>query len=208
MDGRFAKIAFTSAARRLQERFGSRAHYARVEAHAAPRDALGEREVELLAQADSFYLATVSETGWPYVQHRGGPRGFLTPLSPMRLAFGDFRGNKQFVTAGNAELDARAAIIVMDYLHRRRLKLLGRLRFLELAEADAELVKRTAFADYDVRVERLALFDVAAFDWNCSQHITQRLTLEQLEAHVRPLRERIAELEATLGDRARQQQGV
>jgi uncharacterized protein len=195
---RFAEIAFTPAVRQLQERYGSRAQYARMEMHGARNDTLGEREAEFLARADSFYVATLTESGWPYVQHRGGPRGFLKVLSAAQIGFADFRGNHQYVSAGNAVHNDRAAIIVMDYLRRQRLKFLGHLRFIDVAEADAELVRRVDLPDYRARVERVALIDVVAFDWNCPQHITQRMTLAEVEAAVRPLRERIAELEEQL----------
>jgi hypothetical protein len=199
MSRRFADIAFTPAVRELQERYGSRARYAQMQARGGPDDTLGPRETEYLAQADSFYLATVGEAGWPYVQHRGGAPGFFKVLSPTQLGFADFRGNLQYVSAGNVARDDRASIIVMDYMQRRRLKLLGRLRFIAVAEADPALVRRVELPGYRARVERVALFDVVAFDWNCPQHITQRFTVEQVEAAMRPLRERIAELEAQIG---------
>jgi hypothetical protein len=179
MTRRFADIAFTPAVKALQEQHGSRAAYARA---AGPEEQFGTREAEFLARADSFYLATVSETGWPYVQHRGGPPGFVRLLAPAQLGFADFRGNRQYVSAGNAARDDRASILVMDYVARRRLKLLGRLRFIDAAEADPALVRRLDLPGYRARVECVALFDVAAFDWNCPQHITQRFTLEQIEA--------------------------
>jgi predicted pyridoxine 5'-phosphate oxidase superfamily flavin-nucleotide-binding protein len=154
----FGDIAFTPAVRALQGRHVSRS---------APREGIGPNEAEFLGAADSFYLATVSETGWPYVQHRGGPRGFLKVVSPARLSFPDFRGNRQYVSVGNASRNDRASIIIVDYVNRRRLKLLGRLRFQD-ADAAFEL------PGYPARVERVAVFDVEAFDWNCPQHITPR----------------------------------
>jgi predicted pyridoxine 5'-phosphate oxidase superfamily flavin-nucleotide-binding protein len=192
----FAKIAFTPAVQELQTRHGSRAAYARMESEAEPSEGLGPRETEYLANADSFYMATVSETGWPYVQHRGGPRGLLKAISPRRLAFADFRGNRQYVTAGNAAGDDRTSIIVMDYPNRRRLKLLGRLRFEDIGEADPELVSAVESPDYRARLERVAVIAIEAFDWNCPQHITQRFTLAEIEAVSKPLNERIAQLEA------------
>jgi predicted pyridoxine 5'-phosphate oxidase superfamily flavin-nucleotide-binding protein len=195
---RFAEIAFTPAVRQLQERYGSREQYARMEMHGPRNDTLGEREAALLARADSFYIATVTETGWPYVQHRGGPRGFLKVLSATQLGFADFRGNVQYVTAGNAVRNDPVAIIVMDYMRRQRLKFLGHRRFIDLAAAEAELVRRVELADYRARIERVAVIDVVAFDWNCPQHITQRMTLDEVDVALRPLRERIAELEEQL----------
>jgi len=132
------------------------------------------------------------------VQHRGGPRGFIKVLSPTRIGFADFRGNQQFVSAGNAAKDDRVSLLVMDYVQQRRLKLLGHLRFVAVADADPALVRQVDLPGYRAGVDRVALIDVAAFDWNCPQHITQRFTLDQVEAAARPLRERIAELEEEL----------
>lgn len=192
----FAEIAFTPAVQALQEAHGSRAAYARMQVETAPDEGLGPREAGFLAQADSFYMATVSETGWPYVQHRGGPRGFLKVIAPTRIAFADFRGNRQYVSAGNASRDDRVAIIVMAYASRQRLKLLGRVRFEDVSETDPELLFAVELPDYRARVERVAAIDVEGFDWNCPQHITQRYTLEEVEAASKPLQERIAALEA------------
>jgi hypothetical protein len=192
----FAKIAFTPSVQALQEAHGSRAAYARVQADSGPAEGLGPRETTFLANADSFYMATVGESGWPYVQHRGGPRGFLKVISPTRIAFADFRGNRQYVSAGNASRDSRASIIVVDYATQRRLKLLGRLRFEDVGAADPELVFAVELPDYRARVEHVVVIDVEAFDWNCPQHITQRFTLAEIDAMSKPLRDRIAQLEA------------
>ena len=135
----FAELAFTPTVQAFQEQHGSRASYARMRSVSEHGEGLGQREAEHVANADSFYLATVSETGWPYVQHRGGPRGFLKVISPTRLAFADFGGNRQFVSVGNAMGDDRVSLIVMDYPHRRRLKLFGRLRLEAIEEADSTL---------------------------------------------------------------------
>ena len=140
---------------------------------------LGEREAGFLGARDSFYLATVSETGWPYVQHRGGPRGFLRVVSPARIAFADFSGNRQYLSVGNAAKDDRASMIAVDYANRRRLKLLGRLRFQDL---DGELARLVELPGYAARAERVAVFDVESFDWNCPQHITPRYTQAEWEA--------------------------
>jgi len=150
-------------------------------AEVARTGGLGPAEQEFLRAADSLYLATVGESGWPYVQHRGGPRGFLRLLSTTRIAFADFAGNRQYISVGNASSDDRASMIVMDYVRRRRLKLLGHLRFHELAAVDAALAQAVELPGYRARVERVATFDVAAFDWNCPRHIVQRFTREQLE---------------------------
>jgi len=170
----FGEIAFTRAVQAAQERDGSRAAYARVADPSQRPAGLGPAEADFLRATDSFYLATVSETGWPYVQHRGGPPGFLKVVSPTRIAFADFRGNRQFVSVGNVSRDDRASMIVVDYVNRQRLKLLGHLSFADLGEADPELVFEVELPDYPARVERVAVFDVAAFDWNCPQHIPHR----------------------------------
>ncbi len=198
MSHHFAGIAFTPGVKRLQELHGSRAQYARMEAPAGPNAMLGPAEAEFLAAADSFFLSTVSETGWPYVQHRGGPAGFVKVLSPTGIGFADFRGNRQHVSEGNARHDDRAAIIVVDYANRHRLKLLGHLRFVEVSAADPDLVRRVDLPGYRARIDRVALFEVAAFDWNCPQHIMRRFTEAEVEQSTKALRERIAELEARL----------
>jgi predicted pyridoxine 5'-phosphate oxidase superfamily flavin-nucleotide-binding protein len=192
----FADLAFTPVVQELQQRHGSRAAYARMRSVSGRGEGLGPREAEHLAGADSFYMATVSETGWPYIQHRGGPRGFLRVLSPTLLAFADFSGNRQFVSVGNAMRDARASLIVTDYQNRRRLKLLGRLRFEAIDDADSTLITAAELAGYCARAERIGIIEVEAFDWNCPKHITQRFTLEAVEAAAWPLRERIHQLEA------------
>jgi predicted pyridoxine 5'-phosphate oxidase superfamily flavin-nucleotide-binding protein len=198
----FAEIMFTPAVQAQQEHYGSRRQYARMQAAGDPFAGLGEAEGKFLAQADGFFVATVSETGWPYVQHRGGPRGFVKILSPSQIAFADFRGNRQYVTVGNTSQDGRVAIIVMDHAHQRRLKLLGTLRFVEIGEADPALVQALQLPGYRAQVERVAIVDVAAADWNCPQHITQRFTIDEVETATQPLRDRIAELEAKLSQRA------
>ncbi len=191
----FAEIAFTPAVRAEQAARGSRTAYARMQAESAAGDGLTSREAGFLAAADSFFLATVSETGWPYVQHRGGPRGFVKVLSPTRIAFASFLGNRQYVSAGNVSRDDRVSIIVVDYPSRQRLKLAGRLRFEDVKTADPELVSAVALPGYRARVEGVAIIEVEAFDWNCPQHITPRFTLEEIETASQPLRERIAQLE-------------
>jgi hypothetical protein len=187
----FAEIAFTPAVQALQQRDGSRAAYARAQARLGSGKGLGPRDVEHLSGADSFYMATVSESGWPYVQHRGGPRGFLKRISPTRLAFADFGGNRHFVSAGNATRDNRASLIVMDNANRRRLKLMGRLRFEAIDEADVALASAVELPGYRARIERVGVIDVEAVDWNCPQHITPRVALADVDAIVGPLQDRI-----------------
>lgn len=198
MSRHFADLVFTPNVRAQQERHGSRSQYARMQAGGGGPDRLGPDETEFLEQADSFYIASVSETGWPYVQHRGGPKGFLTALSPGRIAFADYRGNLQYVSAGNVVANDRVALIVVDYVHRRRLKLLGHLRMIDAATAETDLLRRVSPSGYPAKVEHIAIIDVAAFDWNCPQHIAQRYSRAQVDTMLDSLREQIAHLEKKL----------
>ncbi|MCQ4158656.1 pyridoxamine 5'-phosphate oxidase family protein [Roseomonas sp. GC11] len=158
-----------------------------------PRQPLGAPERAFIAARDGFYLASVSQTGWPYVQYRGGPPGFLRILEDGMLGFADLRGNRQYITTGNVQADGRVSLFLMDYAHRQRLKIFGRMRLIDAA-ADEALRERLAVAGYPGRVERLALITVEAFDWNCPQHITPRLTQAELEGVLRPVREELAAL--------------
>jgi predicted pyridoxine 5'-phosphate oxidase superfamily flavin-nucleotide-binding protein len=198
MGHRFAEIAFTDAVRAAQARDGSRAQYQRLEDRGDSNAELSEREAAFIAARDSFYLATVGATGWPYVQHRGGPPGFLKVIDPRTLAFADFGGNRQFVSAGNVATNDRVALFLMDYAQQTRLKLLGRMRLFDLGDAPPEAVFEVELPDYPARIERVAVIEVAAFDWNCPQHITRRFTESEVRASVQPLHDRIAALEAEL----------
>ena len=180
MGHRFAEIAFTPGVRAVQTREGSRAHYARAEQGPDNHDRLGEDERALIETRDSFYMASVSETGWPYVQPRGGPVGFLKVLDERTIGFADFRGNRQYVSVGNFGHDDRVAMILVDYPTRTRLKILGRARNVE--RDDAETLSRLVVPGYRARVERGIVVDVVAFDWNCAQHITPRYTVAEIEA--------------------------
>jgi predicted pyridoxine 5'-phosphate oxidase superfamily flavin-nucleotide-binding protein len=197
MGSRFAEVAFTPAVKRLQERDGSRASYARVEGGAVQAALLGAGEAEFIAERDSFYIATVSETGWPYVQHRGGPKGFLRVLDAHTLAFADFQGNRQHVSEGNLAGNDRAALFLMDYPNQRRLKVLGRVRVTDAA-GDPVLAAALAQLGYPAKVERIMRIQVEAFDWNCPQHITPRFSEAELEPVLEPLRARIRQLEEQL----------
>ena len=176
MTHRFAEIAFTDSVKAAQDDYGSRAHNEHLQAVAGPNDALGPKEADFIAQRDTFYLATVSETGWPYVQHRGGPPGFLKVLDRKVLAFPDFRGNTQLISAGNVSQNDRCSLILMDYPRRRRLKILGHMRFEDTPTASSDLLRQLQLPDYAAKVERAVIIEVSAFDWNCRQHITPRYT--------------------------------
>lgn len=169
----------------------------------AARDPLGEAEMEFIAARDSFYLGTVSETGWPYIQHRGGRVGFLRVLNPTTLAFPDYHGNRQLITTGNLAANDRVALFFMDYKHRERLKLIGHAR-AEDVRGGSVLFHRLAGGTGWDKAERIVLIDVVSYDWNCAKHITPRYSIDEVEALARPLRERIAALESEL--RARNSQ--
>jgi len=196
MGHKFAEIAFTPNVKKMQELKGSRRSYARLEQGEASNDALGPGEAGFIAARDSFYMATVSETGWPYIQHRGGPPGFLRVLDEKSIGFADFRGNRQYVSVGNLAHDDRVSLILVDYANRSRLKILGRARLVGLDDQDT--LQRLALPGYRATVERGFIITVHAFDWNCPQHITPRYTAAEIEAATAPLHRRIAELEAEL----------
>ncbi len=198
MGHKFAEIAFTNTVKSVQEALGSRSGYARREGGDVDfNDRLGPSEAQFIAERDSFYMTTVSETGWPYVQHRGGPKGFLRVLDEKTLGFADYSGNRQYVSVGNLKTDDRVSLFLMDYPNRTRLKLLGRARVVEF-DGDNDLVRHLSLPDYRARIERGVVIAVEAFDWNCPQHITPRFTSEEIEVAVQPLRKRIAELEEQL----------
>ncbi|MDX2030224.1 MAG: pyridoxamine 5'-phosphate oxidase family protein [Blastocatellia bacterium] len=192
----FAEIAFTESVKALQEKAGSRRSYARMEAMARGAE-LSEGEIEFIAERDGFYLSTVGESGFPYVQYRGGPKGFLKALDAKTLAFADFRGNMQYVSAGNLTRNDKAALILMDYANRRRLKIYARVEMIEARE-DAALIAKLRATGEEAEIERAMILRVEAFDWNCPQHITQRFTIEEIQEMNAPLYEHLARLEAEI----------
>ena len=197
MPNRYHELLFTDAVKAIQAEAGSRAMYARQERSDTVRNAdLGPDEIGFIAAQDSFYMASVSRSGWPYVQHRGGPRGFLVSLGGNALAFADFSGNHQYITTGNLGDDQRVAIILMDYTIQRRIKLLALAE--AVAEPDAELLARLTTPQYPAPVERVIKLEVEAFEWNCPKHITPRYSLADVQRATAGLQNRIAELEAAL----------
>jgi len=192
MGHKFAELAFTDAVRKIQQTEGSRNAYARMDEGEDSNYLLGEAEAEFISQRDSFYMASVGETGWPYLQHRGGPAGFMKVLDEQSLGFADFRGNRQYVSAGNFQNNDRVSLFFMDYPNRRRLKLLGRVRHLD--EQETDLLSQLTVPEYRARVERGFVITVEAFDWNCPQHITPRYTQAEVEELVAPLVAEIEEL--------------
>jgi predicted pyridoxine 5'-phosphate oxidase superfamily flavin-nucleotide-binding protein len=192
-------IAFTEDVRRIQERYGSRTFYDRRRMRRARAngstdgDALSDAEREYLAERDSFYLATVSQTGWPYVQFRGGPAGFLRVLDDNTVGWADFRGNLQYISTGNLAANDKVALIVMDYPYRQRLKIYGHARVAYL-EDEPELIARLTVPEYEAVVQRAVVVAIEGFDWNCQQHIMPRYTLPELEPVLTTMRERIHDL--------------
>ncbi len=183
MGSQYAKMMFSPAAKRLQEQHHSRAQYERL-AELGPRDeALGDFEQQFIAARDSFYLGSVTEDGWPYIQHRGGPVGFLHILDGRSLAFADFAGNKQYITTGNLATNDRVSLFLMDYPHQARLKIIGHARIVDLGENLGLEAKLARPAD-PATIERLLTISVVGYDWNCSQHITPRFTEEEIASGI------------------------
>lgn len=200
MSKHYGAIAFTPAVRECQAIHESGEFYGADadDALASPgSDSLTSRERSYLSAQDNMYIASVSETGWPYVQFRGGPRGFIKVLDEHTVGWADFRGNLQYISAGNLSADARISLIVLDYAHKRRLKIFGHARVVKVSD-DPRLASELADESYDAVVERAVIVDVDAFDWNCPQHITPRFTEAELQQAVTPLRNRIADLERQL----------
>jgi uncharacterized protein len=189
---RFLELTTTPAVQAARLRWEGADRYAGAADGPDHHDRLGVAEAGFVSARDGFYLGSVNEAGWPYVQFRGGPKGFLRVLDDRTLGFADFRGNRQHLTAGNVSRDDRVALFLMDYAQQRRLKLLGRLTFSD----DPGLLSRVTLPGYPAKVERAARIDVVAFDWNCPQHIPIRFGEAEIAAAAAPLHRRIAELEA------------
>jgi len=193
----YANIAFTPAVRDAQTRMGSRENYAPFDDVPEQNNRIGPREAEFIAARDGFYQATVSETGWPYVQFRGGPTGFLKVLDGQTLGYADFRGNMQYISVGNFANNDRVSIILMDYANRARLKILGRVRIVSLDD-DPALIAKLESPTYRARVQRGVIITVEGFDWNCPQHITPRFTEAEISQTTAGLHAQIDALKAQL----------
>ena len=175
----FAKVMFSDPVKKIQEKHGSLAAYERMTASGLGEQSLGQDESHFIALRDSFYIATVTPDGWPYIQHRGGPVGFLATIDGNTLAFADYSGNKQYITAGNLAVNDRFALFLMDYPGRTRLKIIGHARILEPGENP--VIEARLIPEPGTRVERIFALNVVGFDWNCSQHITPRYSHAELE---------------------------
>lgn len=195
MPRKFTELAFTPAVKAAQAQRGSRETYARFEQSGPENNEITPEIAEFIKLLDGFYLGTISSSGYPYIQFRGGHPGLLKVLDQRTLGFADFKGNVQYVTVGNLAENDKAFLFLMDYRHRRRLKLWGRARFIE---GDHELIERLKVSDDDSEIERVILFEVEAWNWNCPQHIPIRYP----ESEVAALQAKIAELEQRLAARS------
>lgn len=192
----FLHSMFGRGSRALQEAAGSRASYVRMEAGEGRIDILTDREADFIAARDSFYLASVSEDGWPYVQHRGGPQGFLRRIAGSRIGFADYRGNRQYLSAANFAADDRASLFLMDYPNQRRLKLIGHAHGSDDPADIAALMP----PDHAAEPERAFVIDVIGFDWNCPQHITPRFTEAEIKCGTQLLMDELARLRARVAE--------
>ena len=196
MQNPFAKIAFTDSVKKTQEHYGTRRANERLE-NLDRLDELTHNEAQFITERDGFYMATVGEEGQPYVQFRGGPAGFLKVLDEKTLGYADFRGNLQYISVGNLSANNKAALFLMDYPNQTRLKIFAEVEVIDAAD-DPALIERLTVPDYKAKIERAMILHVTAYDWNCPQHITPRFTLPEIELGTKPLRKRIAELEAEI----------
>jgi uncharacterized protein len=198
MAAKFMQLVLTPAVQAAQERYFGKHQ---TVADAPERDAFTDDEAAFIASRDSFYIATTNSDGWPYLQHRGGPAGFLKVLGANQLGFADFKGNRQMLSTGNLAGDDRVSLFLMDYPRRERLKILGHARVLDARENSNLADELSPAPELRSKIERLFVIDVVSFDWNCPQYITPRFTEAEIAAHVAPLQARIAELEAALAAR-------
>ncbi len=190
----FGSLVFTPVVKTLQEKYGSRRQYARLEEFQSLAGRLGPQESEYIGERDTFYMASLGSTGWPYVQHRGGPKGFLKVIDETTIAFADFRGNKQYISTGNLMTDNRVAIILVDYPRQLRLKILGRAEIFEGAQGD-QWIDKVRHPNYKAVIERVFVIHVEAFDWNCQQHIIPRFTQDEIRDALEPFEKRMHDLE-------------
>jgi uncharacterized protein len=196
MGRRYAELAFTPLVKEQQKLHGSRHLYERAEHSSDRSDSLGPYERAFIEARDGFYIASVTETGWPYIQYRGGTKGFLRVIDDHTLGFADLRGNKQYISVGNLNHDDRVALFFMDYPNQSRLKILGRAKVHEGTPEARKLIVQLRVPEEKTPAERAMIIHIEGFDWNCPQHITPRYTQEELAKILEPMRQRLEELEA------------
>ncbi len=192
----FAEIAFTDAVKDLQEKHGSRKGYERMEKFNII-DGLSDNEIGFIEDRDSFYLASIGVKNFPYIQHRGGPKGFVKVLDKNTIGFIDFSGNKQYISVGNFETNNNVALIMMDYPARARLKIFAKAEIVELKD-NPELLATLDLEGYKFHPERMMVFHIEAYDWNCPQHITPRFTVDEIQVALKPQLDYITKLEAEI----------
>jgi predicted pyridoxine 5'-phosphate oxidase superfamily flavin-nucleotide-binding protein len=197
MSHKFFDLTFTESVKVAQEKYGSRKNYARMEGGKPDFYGLTDAEQDFIEQRDGFYLATVNSEGQPYIQFRGGAKGFLKVLDDKTLGFADFRGNVQYISVGNLQENKKAALFLMDYPNQTRLKILANVEVID-ARNKPEIVENLVVPGYKAKIERAMILHVEAFDWNCPQHITQRYTIDEVKQMVAPMTEHIAKLEAEI----------
>jgi predicted pyridoxine 5'-phosphate oxidase superfamily flavin-nucleotide-binding protein len=180
MDKNFTRLAFTPSVKEQQEHYGSRSNYQRME-NSGDRYLLTDKETEYIATLDHFYMATVGENGWPYVQFRGGPQGFLKVLDQETIGFADYAGNRQYISVGNIRSGGKVSLILLDFAKRVRLKIWATATVVE-AEENPGLAAQLSDLDYGAKIERLITLTIEGYDWNCPKNITQRFTLEEIAA--------------------------
>jgi uncharacterized protein len=190
----FATLAFTDEVKAMQEKYGSRSSYARMERDTYV-DGLTENEIDFIAQRDSFYMASFGENNFPYIQHRGGPKGFIKVLDAKRIGFIDFKGNMQYISVGNITTNNNVALIMVDYPAKARLKIYAKAEIVELKD-DPALYDLLDLSEYKFKPERMMMLLVEAYDWNCPQHITPRYTVEDIEEAFAGQKDHIVKLEA------------
>jgi predicted pyridoxine 5'-phosphate oxidase superfamily flavin-nucleotide-binding protein len=200
MGNKYLEIATTNSVKTVQERLGSRAAYARREGGPTIHQKLGPEEISFIEEQDTFFLASVSETGWPYVQHRGGPKGFLKVLDQSTIGFPEFSGNRQYLSLGNVLRDPRISVLLLDFQRQERLKVFGRATLVECAE-NPILFRHLETENLPSKVERGIIIQVEAFDWNCSQYIVPRFSEDDVRRLVEPLKKRVEELESIIAHR-------
>jgi uncharacterized protein len=197
MTDRYLEIATSDAVKDLQERWGSRSAYARFESGPLTSNQLGPEEIAFIEATDSFFLASLNESGWPYIQHRGGPPGFLKVLENNRLGFPDFKGNRQYLSFGNIQKNPRVSLFLIDYPARARLKIFGNAKLVE-GDSVPDALREVENEPGAAPIERGVIIQVEAFHWNCPKYIVPRFTEAQVRTAIDPLVKRIKDLEAEL----------
>ena len=192
----YSELAFTDAIKNLQDRLGSRLSYERME-KVSFVDGLTDHETEYIAQIDSFYLASIGENGYPYIQHRGGPKGFIRVIDKETIGIVDFVGNRQYISAGNISKNAKVSLILLSYPLKTRLKIYAEAEIIELTE-DSSLYDFLRPKEYKFKPERIMLFKVKAYDWNCPQHINPKYSIEEVQEILAPQQQYIQQLEEEL----------